>query len=118
MNNRVRNSKRTRRIKRNCKNILKLTIYAVILGLVISFFFGGTEAKAASNEEVTTYKYYKSISVKEGDTLWKYADMYSKDGNYEEYMDEVIAINHLKEDGFIIEGMYLTIPYYSEEFVF
>ncbi len=118
MNNQVKRNNRSRRIKKTYKKIFKLTILAIIFGLIISFVFCGTEVKAASNDEVTMYKYYKSISVKEGDTLWNYADIYAVDGRHEEYIDEIISINHLKDNGFIIEGMYLTIPYYSEEFLY
>ncbi len=61
-------------------------------------------------------KLYKSIQIEYGDTLWEIAGQ-NKGSHYEsnnEYIDEVMKINHLKTDK-INAGQYLTIPYYNYE---
>lgn len=67
-----------------------------------------------ATQEHCTYKYYTSIQVQEGDSLWSIADTYFS----EEYHDrdalirEIKILNHI-EDDCIHAGKYLTVPYYS-----
>ena len=118
MNNRI-NRHRISKIKRTrqLRKRLFLTIIAFLLGAFISIIFLGTSAKAEEKNANITYKYYKSITVKNDDTLWGYALEYSKDSNYQRYVDEVMHINNLMNED-INQGMALVIPYYSEEFRF
>lgn len=63
------------------------------------------------------YKYYTSIQLHSGDTLWSIAETYMTD-EYEdiyEYIDEVMEINHLGSD-YLQAGSKLCVPYYSSEF--
>lgn len=56
--------------------------------------------------------------VSEGDSLWKYAQMYGDNqyyNSYEDYMKEVMNMNFLKDET-ITTGQYLILPYYSSEF--
>ena len=111
-NNRIR---RTRQLRRNMIMFF-LTIVLVICFSIIFFSF---KTKAQSNEEEVLYKYYKSVMVSEGDSLWKYAQMYGDNqyyDNYEDYMKEVMNMNFLEDDT-IITGQYLILPYYSREFM-
>ena len=64
-----------------------------------------------------TYKYYKSIVIQPGDTLWDIALEYKTDdyGSTQEYVDELKEINSLESDS-IQESQYLMIAYYDEEF--
>ena len=102
------------RIMRFYKRLIFLSFsLTLVLGISIGFF--GMKAKAASNE-VTYYKYYTSVVVSEGDTLWDYAVKYSLDTNYDKYIKEVCNINNLHNDK-INNGMNLILPYYSEEFI-
>ena len=118
MNNRI-NRHRISKIKRTrqLRKRLFLTIIAFLLGAFISIIFLGTSAKAEEKSANITYKYYKSSTVKNDDTLWGYALEYSKDSNYQRYVDEVMHINNLMNED-IYQGMALVIPYYSEEFRF
>ena len=59
-------------------------------------------------------KYFTSIRIKKGDSLWSIAksrisEEYSSIG---EYVEEVCETNHIY-DGEIKEGMYLVVPYYK-----
>lgn len=65
------------------------------------------------------YKYYTSITIKPGDTLWDIANEYIDSEHYKnqkEYMDEVKSINHL-EDGNLKAGQIIVVPYYSSKFI-
>lgn len=110
-NNRLR---RRRQIRRNiCMCFITVIIIAGISTIFFSF-----KAKAQSNEEIISYKYYKSITVAAGDTLWDYAESYADAefyDSYSSYIKEVKEINHLKDDN-ITYGQHIIVPYYSSEF--
>ncbi|MBS6645335.1 MAG: LysM peptidoglycan-binding domain-containing protein [Clostridiaceae bacterium] len=95
------------------KTLLFLTLI-VILG---SNFFGNSilnvMAEEASNQNL--HPYYKSIQIKEGDTLWNIALEYKEKSGMDtvQYVRELKNINNLKEDT-IHAGHYLTIVYFSE----
>ena len=75
-----------------------------------------TAASQAPGETVY-YKYFTSIRIESGDSLWTLADTYA-DGNFESreaFIREVIRTNHLLDEN-INAGDYLIIPYYSAEF--
>ena len=94
------------------------TMAAVVLtGLILtSVLFGTIKAQAAPAEP--SYKYYTSIQIQTGDTLWSIAGVYMT-GEYpsiDAYIDEVCSINHIAPDE-IHAGQYLTIPYYSDVYL-
>ncbi len=92
----------------------------VTAALVISFslLFFSFKIKAQSSEEVQ-YKYYKSIQVQPGDSLWDYASLYGDSRYYDshrDYIEEVTAMNALTDEQ-ITAGQYLILPYYDADFV-
>lgn len=97
----------------------KLVFAMLILMIILAFciIMNSNFVKAGDNSVnagVSYDKYYKCIALEYGDTLWGIAAEY-KGSHYEstyDYIDEVIAINHLTTDK-IHAGQYLTIPYYS-----
>ena len=96
------------------KRIVVLFCSVIAVITICSIMFGSISAQAAPAE--TTYKYYTSIKVESGDTLWAIANEYITDeyASMNEYMDEVCSINHISEDE-IHAGQYLVVPYYSAE---
>ncbi len=105
-----------RRVEKNHFMYLLLAL-AIFFILVCSILFGTIRTVAASSSDVP-YKYYTSIRIEEGDTLWSIADTYY-DPSYEEitsYIEEVRSMNHLLSEDDIHAGQYLTIPYYSGSF--
>ena len=87
--------------------------------LIICIFTAGTIfffSKSKASEHVDSYKYYTSLEIKSGDTLWGIASQYGTDGynNLQEYVEEVKSLNNLKGDT-IHSGQFLIIPYYSYE---
>lgn len=112
-----------KRIKKQNRKGLKNKAFFLILSLLLVLssnvligadFIEHNSYKTESIEIQKAQKLYKSIQINSGDTLWSIAKEYT-DENYqsvEEYMDELVKINHLSTD-LIIEGQYLTIVYYA-----
>ncbi len=91
--------------------IIFITI--LLLGLSITHL----ASKAETIDELHYYKYYTSITVQSGDTLYSIAK--ANLTNYDSvdtYIAEVASINHLTSAD-IDYGMNLIIPYYSTTFV-
>ena len=88
----------------------------LILGLSVCCHVINSHAETSSDSNVN--KYYTSILIEKGDTLWSLAEKYADEQYYADtqiYIEEVIFINHLNSTE-IIEGNYLVVPYYSAEF--
>lgn len=94
---------------------------AILLCFAVLIAFGGSLAMTRTAEAGTTqssrYKYYTSIQVEPGSSLWEIAREYasSEYEDLEDYIREVRQINHLDQDT-IYAGSYLCIPYYSSEY--
>ncbi|MDD6202448.1 MAG: LysM peptidoglycan-binding domain-containing protein [Lachnospiraceae bacterium] len=88
-----------------------------ILCIVVVFIASGIFSNAKSSSTESTYKYYTSITIKPGDTLYEIAlEHYDEHyDSYREYIEEIRIINTLDEDS-LTAGMSLIIPYYSAEF--
>lgn len=97
---------------------MKKLIVTILLILTCSTIFGKIFIKASYSEKDAPqgYKYYASIQIKEGDSLWSIAAEYAPSCamDKETYVKELKAINKLHKD-IIHAGQYLTIFYYSEE---
>lgn len=65
------------------------------------------------------FKYYTSITVEAGESLWDIAGDYmgSSYDSRDSYIAEVCSINHLADANDIMRGQTLIIPYYSSEYV-
>lgn len=103
-----------REVVRNQKIVLVSALVltaAIIFGAVL---FSSISTQAAPAE--VTYKYYTSVQIKAGDTLWEIASEYYTDDydNMNVYIEEICELNHISEDE-IHAGQYLTLPYYSTE---
>ena len=91
---------------------------AMLLIMVISGFFGHSlmQVMAEEEESCTYHKYYTSIRLEEGDTLWSIAEEYNVNSRktMEQYVSELRRMNSLLDDT-IHAGNYLTISYYAPE---
>ena len=67
-------------------------------------------------EEKAATRYYKSVEIQEGDSLWSLAKEYREGGSLsaKEYVEELKKMNNLREDT-IHTGQYLTVVYFAEE---
>lgn len=104
--------KRLRHFRRQCF----LVLLTVLLILFLTVSYHAILSKATS-EEAVSYKYYTSIEIAYGDSLWSIAERYAGEeyATAGDYIHEVMEINHLQEEA-LIAGQYLVIPYYSAEF--
>ena len=74
-----------------------------------------TDAKEKSSPK--TYKYYTSIYIEKGDTLWSIAEQYAYEGiSTTDYISELKKINNLKDET-IYAGCYQLISYYSHTYL-
>ena len=112
---RVNRMKRRRELR---KHILTLVLTFVLV-ITCSMMFFTVKTKAQNRDEAVYYKYYKSITVSRGDSLWIYAAEYADEDHYDSYqnyIDEVLQMNGLSSES-ITAGQHLIVPYYSAEFV-
>lgn len=109
---------RQKRQQKVRQNIIALII-SVFLIIVISIVFASFSTEANDMEHQPSYKYYKSIEIVKGDTLWSIANDnidYEHYKNIYEYINEVKRMNSLTSDR-IAAGNYIIVPYYSSDFV-
>lgn len=103
--------------KRQVRCYLLIMMLAALLtaGTIFSLHVLITKAQG----EELSFKYYTSVQVSYGESLWSIAESY-RDEHYDciqDYINEVIHINHLRDGDSVTAGQYLIVPYYSSEYV-
>lgn len=109
-------------VRRHCSvykvylEMLTLVVATLVLVISLSAVLGSNFAKAENSSESVSVqqKYYKSIVINPGDTLWGIAEEYM-DEHYHatcDYVEELMKINDLTTDE-IHAGQYLTVTYYG-----
>jgi len=96
------------------QNLARIIVTAaIVLSFVLTIFI---LAKPATGKEQGRTKYFKSIEIEAGDSLWSIAETYMSEeyDNITEYIDELKSMNGLTEDT-IHEGRCLVVAYYSDE---
>lgn len=109
---------RLRRQREMRKNFL-IFIMTICLIVTCSVSLNGFRSNAKDDSTEVSYKYYKSITVANNDTLWSIAERYMDGEHYDsinDYIREVKSMNDLTDD-VIHYGEYLIIPYYGSDFV-
>jgi cell division protein YceG involved in septum cleavage len=98
------------------KHMLALAVLVIIAVMIL---LGSRISTFASSHTVRTplYKYYTSIQVEKGDSLWSIADDYIIDGvqSRDDFIDEVCQLNHISRQDILQSGEHLVIMYYSDE---
>ncbi len=99
------------------KNIhLSLCIILCIVFIISISSTMITSAKGNSSAP-DRYKYYTSIYIEEGDSLWSIAEQYAYEGiSTVDYINELKKINSLKNEN-IKAGCYLLVSYYSNDYI-
>lgn len=104
-----------RRRERELKRHLLVIVLSIALFVILVLCFCNSKSVASDGSEEVLYKYYKSVMIERGDSLWKISESYAENGysNFEDYMDEIVFINNLNKESPLICGNYLVIPYYD-----
>ncbi len=116
---RIRNNriKRQRIVRRQ---IIVLSILATLFLFVTIFMASSFMADAQSDDSfVPEFKYYKTITVHSGDTIWEIANDNYNANHYDDiykYIDEIKNINAIDDSDSLSAGEALILPYYSSEF--
>ncbi len=108
------NKRRARALAKRRMVLLLMTVLFITLGTIV---FGSCFTLAKDNDTEQEYKYYTSITIQEGDSLWSIAEEY-KTEHYEstkEYVDELVVLNDLTSET-IHTGQHLMVVYYDSEF--
>lgn len=104
-----------RRLRKRIRGIITGFIIALIGCMSFGAFFVSAHEGTLSDQ--TVYKYYKSIEIQPGDTLWDIAEetMTSEYDSIPEYVEVLKEMNALESDR-IEAGQYLVIAYNDTEF--
>ncbi len=101
--------KRARQIRNRCF----ITVFTILLIALLSMTYKTFVSEAKDSASIA-YKYYTSIEIAYGETLWDIAEDYAGDeyDSLDKYIEEVKTINHLSDDT-ICAGAHLIVPYFS-----
>ena len=113
----VRNRAKRKRVREVAKKKMLLLIVTTILFVLVGgIAIGNNFSQAQVNAEETCElnKYYKSIYIESGDTLWSIAKEYCTNSSVdiEDYIDEIKELNGLASYN-IHQGQYLMVAYYD-----
>ena len=110
-----------RRKRKHRKGISCITrfflVLMVIAAAVCIILFSSKKITNAdeSGNTLNLTKYYKTITIEPGDTLWSIAKQY-KSGDYKttrDYVNELLSMNGLHSDS-ITSGQKLVVAYFAE----
>lgn len=112
--------RRTSSKRRRIVYLEKMTLFTAAFIFAVCLSVLGSrvaDAHGNSQEEPVDYRYYKSIQVNSGDTLWSIAGEYMDEDSESitEYVELLKDINRL-DSSEIHEGRYLTVAYTDQEF--
>lgn len=114
----LKNYRRLLRLRMERMRKLKLAFLTIFVsvGMILVCSLSYRTIKTSAN---SGFKYYTRITVEEGENLWDLADSYIDYDYYKNknsYIAEVRHINHLDDNGSIVAGQILILPYYSGEY--
>ena len=119
---RKKNYKQPKKVHKNNTSMIRkqkayLTILLFVLASIVILLGTTINVFAGSKANVSSYnKYYKSVQIEAGDTLWDLADEYIGECNLDktDYISEICEINEICEDE-IHAGDYIVVAYYSQD---
>ncbi len=115
---RIRNNKLRR--QRIFKRQVSMLIVVITIILFMIFFNRFSVMTGAQSDTYTPeFKYFTTVTVHTGDTLWNIAKEHYSEVHYHsfnEYLNEIYNLNHLAQNDKINAGECIIIPYYSTEF--
>ena len=115
----LRQCKRALRLRRMRRNRSLVSLLGIWTAFCVVFLCEAAFHSVRINA-CDGFKYYTSVTVDMGDTLWELADEYIDYAHYKDknaYIAEIRSINHLNESSDIVEGQRLIFPYYSDVYI-
>ena len=103
-----------RQIAKRRMILLLAALFVITVGsIVCGSIFSSAKDPAT---DIPQYKYYKSITIEQGDSLWSIAQEYRSDTyeDVQEYINELVQLNGLTSMT-IHEGQHLVVAYYDAE---
>lgn len=86
-----------------------LIFTALLLSLIICL---GSAAAFGNTKKTENKKYYETVTVNCGETLWSIASKYNeKNLDLNDYTDEIMKFNNM-ESSFIMAGQKIVVPIY------
>ena len=105
-------ARRAQKVQMEKRLIVVIGIIVISLGILLG---SSISAFASAREKARIHKYYTSIQLRQGDSLWERAGEYaSTDQSEQEFIDEVCEVNGISESNILHSGQYLVVPYYSD----
>ena len=105
-------ARRAQKVQMEKRLIVVIGIIVISLGILLG---SSISAFASAREKARIHKYYTSIQLRQGDSLWELAGEYaSTDQSEQEFIDEVCEVNGISESNILHSGQYLVVPYYSD----
>lgn len=104
--------KRRRQVAKRRMILLLAALFVITVGsIVCGSIFSSAKDPAT---DIPQYKYYKSITIEQGDSLWSIAEEYCTDSyeDTQDYIDELKELNGLTSET-IHEGQHLVVTYYD-----
>ena len=112
-NNKIRRQQIVRR------QYIIISAVAFIAMFLIMFNIFSFKVSAQSDSFVPEYKYYKSVMIHSGDSLWSVANSEFNAEHYKDlnaYISEICMINSIDSDSILHAGESIVIPYYSRDY--
>lgn len=97
------------------KRVIALAGILIVSLLILLGSSIRTFASSRNNEPL--HKYYTSIRIENGDSLWSLADQYTVDGVYDRdaFIEETRSLNQLSDQNELHTGDYIVVGYYSTD---
>ena len=111
------NSNKRAKSKKNIKkSAFRFFASIAIVALIAVCVLVLNQNTIQADESIEYNKYFKSVEIKTGDTIWSIAEENIPENSsidIREYIEEVQQINSLNGDN-ITSGMNIVVPYYAE----
>ena len=96
----------------------KIFIIAGIILVTVLYILISHKDSPATSASNASKKYYKCITIEEGDTLWDIANEYKTEeyASTQDYIDEVLVMNNLNTDGVTVQRGMRRLPFPQSEY--